>query len=249
MLKSISVFIVAVMLLITCVGCGASSRNERKDNKPIKSVLDECINETYSEDNSLYWKNFSYDGRYNFEAGTFDNMLADLSLQKIKIELTCLTETDGGYAVLRMHDDKIGDYYVYFFCRFRSINQDRADYDNWEFAGRAMRVSKRISAKDFDGIKKGATLKDVSKVDPVTLVSLPEEDYLGTDQILSIDTFHYTENDGILRITFKRKSVNDEFLVSELDIDPTYEVKWVYGTDIQCDETIKQKIKPEHLPD
>ncbi len=31
MLKSILVFIVAVMLLITCEGCGASSCNKQKD--------------------------------------------------------------------------------------------------------------------------------------------------------------------------------------------------------------------------
>lgn len=240
--KSISIIIIALLLLTTLVGCGDKQKDESSNH--VKSVLNESITKTYEQLNSF----FRYDGRYNFTAGIFCITLKELeSYYPILVELTCLTETDG-YAVLRMHDDSIGDYYLYLFCRI-SANDNTSWHNNWFFAGRAMKISNRLSVKDFDGIRIGSTIEDVAKVDPVTSVSLPEYDFNGTNPILSIDTFHYTEEDGILRITFKRKTVEDEFLVSGIDLDPTYEVDWYDGSDIESHGTVKQKIKPEHLPD
>ncbi len=244
MLKRIVIFLMVFLMMFACVGCGEKQKDESSNH--IESVLKDSIKNTYNAGEYPFDIYHNRDGSHSFEAGTFDSTLGRFIRgwdANVKVELTCLSEPAEAYAVFRLHDDVIGDYYIYFFCRFRSPEQDRNDYNEWEFAGRVMSISKRLSVKDFDSIKIGSTVEDVAKIDPVTSISIPKQDYL------SADTFHYTENDGILRITFSRKSINDEYRVSGIELDPTYEVDWAYGSSVEgLSETITQKIKPEHLP-
>lgn len=127
------------------------------------------------------------------------------------------------------------------------------DYNNlrawgWDVAGLEIRVAKHLSAKDFDGITIGSTIEEVTSVDPITAISLPSEDIGLEDANLKLDTFHYTD-DGILRISFAREAVEEEFLVSEIELNKTFEVGLNGSFAVEGEPTVKLKINPEHLPD
>ncbi|MGI6157447.1 MAG: hypothetical protein ACOYH4_03085 [Saccharofermentanales bacterium] len=185
---------------------------------------------------------------------------AIVSLDQIKnaypVELTHKINDNTMYVVFRQVDPNIGTYYTYVF--FRRANQDEMPPDYkpasedalWSTAGMELRISKRLFAKDFEGITMGATIKQVAAIDPITSISLPKGDDLGADNpILKFDTFHYTE-DGIVRISFSRKSVSDPFLVSDIACNKTFEVHPLFGADFGKDlALLKLKINSEHLPD
>lgn len=178
------------------------------------------------------------------------------------------------YTIQRRNDENIGDYFVYNFyaadenvvpfkdgddisLAVYKVNEKAKQQDpvdtvdeptwNWYLAGLEIRVSKRLSAKDFDGISIGSTIEEVTSVDPVTAMSLPNENSL-TYNPLEFDTFHYTD-DGILRITFAREAVEEEFLVSEIELNKTFEVGFDGSPAVDEKPTVKLKINPEHLPD
>lgn len=210
-----------------------------------------------------------YDSRYLW---SISSRLNDLSAIKsaYPVELTERVDDNTMYAVFRRHDKNIGDYYSYVFFRhekplsaeeksameeegvtFLPMTEEEAADVLWQIAGREVRISKRLSVKDFTGISVGATIKNVTAVDPITAVSIPPEDYIGSNPVLSFNTFHYTD-EGILRISFERKTVHDEFLVSETELNSSFEVHpfddWsgIIGKDLP---NIVLKINPEHLPD
>lgn len=181
------------------------------------------------------------------------------------------------YTIQRRSDENMGDYFVYdFYVAYNgskpfkdgndilfavneaqekvtlpppSNTEDLAAWD-WYLAGLEIRVAKRLSAKDFEGISKGATIEDVISVDPTTAISLPNEEGWNkwVYDPLKFDTFHYTDN-GILRITFSRESTDDDFLVGEIEMNETFEVSCDGGSATNGQPTVKLKINPEHLPD
>lgn len=266
MVRLISSVILAAILLIASIVYTTSSGEKPKDENTL-SFKDESVAVLKLEENMTSHLNSkiiqtiptklmtsaSFDGRYNAYVSF---RLVDLQQLKeaYPVELTNKINDNTMYAVFRMNDQKIGDYYIYVF--FRYISQQEApefkptsEDERWQIAGREVRISKRLSAKDFENIAVGSTINDVTAVDPVTAVSLPKGDYKGSNPFLSFDTFHYTD-DGILRITFERKTIDDEFLVSEIELDSSYEVHPFDGSDLGEElSPIKLKINPEHLPD
>lgn len=120
------------------------------------------------------------------------------------------------------------------------VNTELAAWD-WVLAGLEIRAAKHLSAKDFEGISIGSTIEDVASVDPITAMSQPD------DNSLKFDTFHYTD-DGILRISFARKTVSEEFLVSEIELNKTFEVGYNGSPAVSGEPTVTLKINPEHLP-
>ena len=200
------------------------------------------------------------------------------------------------YTIMRLYDEKIGDFFVYNFyapdystqlCNdeemgayytYEQVNTEpfknaddilaaaeeaRADIENareksipadtdlaawdWVLSGLEIRVAKHLSAKDFESISIGSTIDDVISIDPITAMSQPNENSLTYDP-LKFDTFHYTD-DGILKISFARKTVGEEFLVSEIELNKTFEVSYNGGSPVDGQPTVKLKINPEHLPD
>ncbi len=177
------------------------------------------------------------------------------------------------YTIQRRSDKNIGDYFVYDFYVayndakpfedgddiFFAVNEAHekaklptpsdtegvAAWD-WHLAGLEIRVAKRLSAKDFEGISIGSTIEDVISVDPITAMSQPDGDSLAYD-LLKFDTFHYTD-DGILKISFARKAVSEEFLVSEIELNKTFEFCYNGNPAVDGQPTVKLKISPEHLP-
>lgn len=178
-----------------------------------------------------------------------------------------------GYNIQLCNDEEKGDYYTYEQlkvkpfkeaddiliatkeaetnikdAREKSIPADTniAAYD-WVLAGLEIRVAKHLSAKDFEGISIGSTIEDVTSVDPITTMSQPRENSLAYDP-LKFDTFHYTD-DGILKISFARKDVSEEFLVSEIELNKTFEVSYNGSPAVAGQPAVKLNINPEHLPD
>lgn len=120
------------------------------------------------------------------------------------------------------------------------VNTELAAWD-WVLAGLEIRVAKHLSAKDFEGIFVGSTIEDVTSVDPTTAMSQPD------DNSLKFDTFHYTD-DGILKISFARKTVDEEFLVCEIELNKTFEFGYNGSPAVSGEPTVTLKINPEHLP-
>lgn len=177
------------------------------------------------------------------------------------------------YNIQLCNDEETGDYYTYEQLNVKpfkeaddiliaakeaknnikdvsekSITAD-TDIDTWDWvlAGLEIRVAKHLSAEDFAGISIGSTIEDVTSVDPITAMSQPRENSLTYDP-LKFDTFHYTD-DGILKISFARKAVSEEFLVSEINLNKTFEVSYDGSSPVDGQPTVKLKINPEHLPD
>lgn len=113
--------------------------------------------------------------------------------------------------------------------------------------GRLLRISKHLSQSDFSNITIGSSISDVEAVDPITILSVPSDG--AVKYSLSFDTFHYTD-DGILRITFARETVDDEYRVSEIELNSSFEVDRDDGySHLEGQEPlVKLKINPEHLP-
>ena len=205
-----------------------------------------------------------HEGNYGWDGGDFHfSTLAALS--SIDVEVTRHIDEHNLYVVLRWTDDVAGDYYGYFFFRYLTPEEvpDSLIFDNmipkeeyrWTVAGRSVRVAKRLHASDFDGIAVGASIADVTAIDPVTAVSIPRW-YLETYS--SFNTFHYTE-EGILRITFSHENEDEEFTVSEIELNPTFAVPVFDGASEKlindwrelapsfCHDVIL-RINPEDLP-
>lgn len=224
--------------------------NELNSEKNVKSVLDESITQTIEFLDTRAMP----DGRYVWETSCCSVHNLETTKNFYPVELTGIVEDGTMYTVFRLNDEKIGDYYTYIF--FRYINKEEApefnpalEDERWQIAGREVRVSKHLLSKDFENITTGATIEDVTAVDPITAISVPKEDYMGTNPVLSFDTFHYTD-DGLLRITFERNTIEDEFLVSEIELDSSFEVNPFDGSDMGEElSPVKLKINPEHLPD
>lgn len=182
------------------------------------------------------------------------------------------------YAIQRRSDENIGDYFVYNFYSadnptipfkdkddiFLAINEahdkaklsgpsyteDTAAWD-WYLSGLEIRIAKHLSVKDFDSISKGSTIEEVTSVDPITAISQPGKNDWWKDEsytLLNFNTFHYTD-DGILRISFERKTIGEEFLVSEIELNKTFEVGYNGDSAVDGQPTVKLNINPEHLPD
>lgn len=176
------------------------------------------------------------------------------------------------YYIQLCNDEETGDYYTYEQlnvkpfkeaddilvaakeaktnikeARVKSIPED-TDIAAWKWvlAGLEIRVAKHLSAKDFEGISIGSTIGDVTSIDPITVMLQPSEDSLAYDP-LKFDTFHYTD-DGILKISFARKAIGEEFLVSEIELNKTFEFGYNGSPAVAGQPTVKLKICPEHLP-
>lgn len=137
-------------------------------------------------------------------------------------------------------------------AREKSIpaDTDIAAWD-WVLAGLEIRVAKHLSAKDFQGISIGSTIEEVTSVDPITAISQPGKNDWWKDEsytLLKFDTFHYTD-DGILKVSFERKAIGEEFLVSDIELNKTFEVSYDGSSPVDGQPTVKLNINPEHLPD
>ncbi len=131
------------------------------------------------------------------------------------------------------------------------LNTDNLEAWNWGVAGLEIRVSKRLSSKDFEGISIGSTIEEVTSVDPITAISQPGKNDWWKDEsytLLKFDTFHYTD-DGILKVSFERKAIGEEFLVSDIELNKTFEVSYDGSSPVDGQPTVKLNINPEHLPD
>ena len=218
----------------------------------------------------------SFDGLYPYksEASAITALLPLASSWRATVELAGIVDDTTIYTVQRRYDEKIGDYYVYDFYvpdenkdvePFKgdndillAIREAETDYDavawDWSLCGLELRVSKRLSEKDFDSISKGSTIEEVTAIDPATAVLLPDDNcknYLkskGQKGVLKFDTYHYT-NEGIMRITFAREAIGDEFLVSEIELNKTFEFSFDGSPAAEGKRTAKLKINPEHLPE
>ena len=208
-----------------------------------------------------------YEGVYAWQAGMF-NFSTLAALSSIDVEVTRQIDEHNLYVVLRWTDDVAGDYYGYFFFRYLTPEEvpdsvlfdimiPREEY-RWTVVGRSIRVAKRLHASDFDGIAVGASIADVAAVDPITTVCIPDESAIAFLNLTSFDTFHYTE-EGILRITFSHENEDEDFTVSEIELNPTFAVPvfdrasekmingWREDVPSFCHDVI-QRINPEDLP-
>lgn len=228
------------------------------------SVLD-SIKNTYTEtgenrDDPYRFECSPFDGRYVWPSSFLNVGLSYLE-DGYPIELTGAVDNKTKYVVYRMNDEKIGNYYIYFFYQSyeseSTTNSEESIFENskyklyWRLVGRAVRVIKRLTVNDFKDIVIGSTIEDVAEVDPLTAITVPNPDYYYgyfNNPELCFDTFHYTD-DGILRITFSRETVDDEYTVSEIELNSSFEVDALdeYHT-TQINSPVKLKINPEHLP-
>lgn len=195
-------------------------------------------------------------------------------------ELAGIVDETTIYTIYRRNDESIGDYYVYDFytsCQGENakpfkkdedillavksaneesqlqtpLNTDNLEAWNWGVAGLEIRVSKRLSSKDFEGISIGSTIEEVTSVDPITAISQPGKNDWWKDEsytLLKFDTFHYTD-DGILKVSFEHKAIGEEFLVSDIELNKTFEVSYDGSSPVDGQPTVKLNINPEHLPD
>lgn len=160
------------------------------------------------------------------------------------------------YVVFRMHDDTIGDYYEYVFFSDVHNYGPNGSYENedeyWHMAGRVIRIAKRLSADDFKNIKVGSSFAEVAEIDPVCKPADPYDNdkcfVIPND--FEFDTLHYTD-EGLIHISYSRKTVDDEFTVGKIELDPAFTVNVFDGDKVleaEYDNNIKLKINTEHLP-
>ncbi len=196
------------------------------------------------------------DGRYIWEMSSVYVTLGPIK-ENHKIELTGKVNDDVMYIVFRMNDKTIGDYYTYYFFYYASSEEfpefnPKNEEDRWIICGRAIRIAKRLSTNDFSNITVGSNINEVIEIDPITSLSLANVKKMSESypQEEVFDTFHYTD-EGILRITFGLDSVNNEYLVTEIELNSSFEVEAVDDKDNESTELkypILLKINPDDLP-
>lgn len=257
-----------VLILVLALICFTAWCSKNQSAGDSNSVLD-SIKNTYTEtgenwDNRIDLERSLFDGRYVWPSSFLNSNFSYLE-DKYSIELTGTVDNETKYVVFHMNDEKIGDYYAYFFYRYNgqpeptiyyskdgSVSRVEENQPYWYLVGREVRVIKHLTVNDFEDIVVGSTIEDVAKVDPLTAITIPNPDYYYgyfNHPELCFDTFHYTD-DGILRITFARETINDEYTVSEIELNSSFEVVCedrYRGLDGQ-EPLVKLQIKFEHLP-
>jgi hypothetical protein len=168
------------------------------------------------------------------------------------------------YIVYRLTDDTIGEYYAYcFFSKLDPIYESAPEgTELWWISGRVIFVSRRLSQQDFADIGTGTSLEQVEAVNPLTKLCHPQ-DIVGIrtaerwnedigeyetyeyepEPLLSFKTYHYLE-EGLLCIVFSRESVDDEWTVSEMGLNESFEVPAGFSNG----GTVKLEIYSEDLP-
>ncbi len=262
MMKITALISAAIMAIVLLSGCENQSVNNNRD----KSVLS-IVSNTTPEDKlhlALYL-NPCLGGCYNYGNSMptgLENFLSAFGSSELESDPRVFNagfsdEYQEKYYVLRSNNVKIGDYFVYVFYR------NKVSKNYWYRCGRAVRVAKRLTAKDFENITIGSTIADVTAVDPITPVMIPQ-DFLVSDgtpiTYLEFETFHYTV-DGLYYIKFERESPKDEYLITQIEFDPSFEVPirdfgrfkdvgYANGFDLDNPEPpVHQEIELKHLPD
>lgn len=262
---NIIIFILVITFICLTVGCREQIQPAEANN----SILEEVAVEMSVDDYRYFC--VCPDGRYCAHPLNtairplhwLKNDYPDLSTYRVG--------QDALYTVFKLNDEYIGDYYAYVFCHSEPRENDEDRF--WWAAGLLIRISKHLSQNDFSCITIGSSISDVEAVDPATFLSIPlyyynvshdeifdeligrEIKVWGRDFSLLFDTFHYTD-DGILRITFSRETIYDEFKVSEIELNSTFEVDPYDGIDSNEGTIdyegkyppIELKINPEHIP-
>lgn len=263
-MKLIALISASVLAIVSFAGC---TNQSAKPTNSEKSVLN-TIRNTTSEDqlNFLLYLHPRLGGCYksgNSMPRDLENFLNTFDLIELESEPRVFNADSSDeyrekYYVLRSNNEKIGDYYVYVFFR----NNEQTE-EKWWRNGRAVRVSRRLLAKDFENITVGSTLDDVITVDPVTTTMVPQ-DFTHSDgtpiSYLDFETMHYTV-DGLYYIKFERESAEDEYLITQIEFDPSYEIpirdmgrfsdnEYANGLDLDNPEPpVYQKIELKHLPE
>ena len=188
----------------------------------------------------------------------------------LPVEYYYRTSEDVIYAVYRVYDQSVGDFYAY--CFFRKLdplaNNGQEDTELWFLGGRILFIRERLSYSDFESIGIGSSLTDVVRIDPMAQLFRPidptetefererwnsekqeYEVYIESIELylftyLSYKTYHYTD-EGLVCIFFTREDISQEFTVSEIGINGTFVIRDGFGYNA---EPISLRIAEEDLP-
>lgn len=151
------------------------------------------------------------------------------------------------YVVYRLEDSG-QEVNAYFFFEKLDPNQTAADEDMevWWLTGRVLFSCTELSYDDFSSIHIGSPVSAVVKIDPMTKITIPEERGPVTVQNFDFEINDYVEEtvmpepvleykeyhlltDGILCIMYSRDSADQEFVVSSMGFNESFEIASNYA--------------------
>ena len=165
------------------------------------------------------------------------------------------------YVVYSIDPDEGQPYYMYCFFQKLDSKLENAEEGTelWWLSGRVLFACKTLSYEDFKTIQVGSTMSEVAEIDPMAEVYRPNEvepyikdsydeeageyvEHVVTpDPVLSCEAYHYL-TDGILCITYSRDGAGQEFTVSEIKYNDSYEMDASQG------QKIDAQIQSEDFP-
>lgn len=151
------------------------------------------------------------------------------------------------YSVYRLADSG-QEINAYFFFEKIDPSQTAADPDMevWWLTGRVLFSCAELSYDDFSSVHIGSPVSAVAMIDPMTKITMPEErgpvtvqnfdfeinDYV-EETVMPEPVLEYTEyhllTDGILCIMYSRDSADQEFVVSSMGFNESFEVASNYA--------------------
>jgi hypothetical protein len=225
------------------IGDGFVAQNSLSDRlnqfEAVNTISDITTAYTYQDFRLL---GIAKDGEINRNVSVAPRSLVGVN-EWYPIEYLQYVDENTLYVVYKLTDDTIGAYYAYcFFSKIDPINEDAPEgTELWWFSGRVLFVSKRLSQQDFDTIYTGQSLAQVEEINHLTSLYRPQDvgvvtgerwnedigDYetyeYTPEPLLSFKTYHYLD-EGLLCIAFIRASVDDEWIVSDIGLNNTFEV-------------------------
>jgi len=226
----------------------AGSLAELTEFYSIEKAASKMVQTTYEKDEFLSILGISETGEI------FDLSFPPRSLVGINsyYPIECIRRVNDTliYVVYRLEDNG-QEINAYFFFEKLESSQTAADADMevWWLTGRVLFSCVGLSYGDFSFIHIGSPVSAVAMIDPMTKITIPEErgpvtvqnfdfeinDYIEEtvmpEPVLEYKEYHLL-TDGILCIMYSRDSADQEFVVSSMGFNESFEIasKYAPGT-------------------
>lgn len=142
----------------------------------------------------------------------FNGQVVHISQVAEAIGLECLRQKPDG-TLYSVHKVSQGGLLYIFYDTYQYQQSEKTDMRTWYY------VKKPLSYSDFQGIKEGADLKKVKKVDPAAGVYIDRLNRFGGVKEGTLLSDHYLR-DGILRYGYEK--VNGRFVIVGMRFDPDF---------------------------
>lgn len=143
------------------------------------------------------------------------------------------------YATYTVRSEDGTEFHAYVFFELMTSELESYDPENteqWWFAGQVFFMNKVLSSSAFSEIKLGSSFDAVAAIDSAAALQRKSESAKG---VLEFSTYHYL-TDGVLCLTFSRKTDSQPFSVSNISLHKNYIAS--------MENSLPMRIRPDDLP-